>query len=241
MNTTVKRPAKLLGVGTNAKTVKGDNLGEYLTAIMYLSPHKDNTSGMNLCPKASKGCVSACLYTAGRGAFSNVQRARRAKSDYFIEDRASFLTQLDLELRMFSFLAKREGKKPAVRLNGTSDVDWGSLLNLSSYPEIEFYDYTKVEYRMGKYRDTPNLHLTFSKDENSKESQLEYLLSNKMNVAAVFSGKTLPDTYLGYPVINGDLTDLRFLDERGVIVGLLAKGQGKKDTSGFVIHQQKVA
>jgi hypothetical protein len=36
------------------------------------------------------------------------------------------------------------------------------------------------------------------------------------------------------PVFNGDESDLRFLDPKGVIVGLYAKGKAKKDTSGFV-------
>jgi hypothetical protein len=45
----------------------------------------------------------------------------------------------------------------------------------------------------------------------------------------------LPQTYLGKQVVDGDATDLRFLDPRGVIVGLKAKGKGKQDTSGFVV------
>jgi hypothetical protein len=58
-------------------------------------------------------------------------------------------------------------------------------------------------------------------------------LSNGMNVAAVFH--KVPETYLGRTVINGDETDLRFLDPKGVIVGLKAKGKAKKDTTGFVV------
>jgi hypothetical protein len=54
-----------------------------------------------------------------------------------------------------------------------------------------------------------------------------------MNVAVVFD--TLPTTYLGRPVVNGDDTDLRFLDPQGVVVGLKAKGRAKKDTSGFTV------
>ena len=41
---------KLIGVGTNAKTIKGDG-NEYLTAIMYLAP-ADMVDGINLCPMA---------------------------------------------------------------------------------------------------------------------------------------------------------------------------------------------
>jgi hypothetical protein len=55
------------------------------------------------------------------------------------------------------------------------------------------------------------------------------------NVAAVFSCQ-LPDSWHGYTVINGDLSDLRFLDRRGCVVGLKAKGAAKRDTSGFVVQ-----
>jgi len=44
----------------------------------------------------------------------------------------------------------------------------------------------------------------------------------------------MPETYEGTPVFNGDDSDLRFLDPKGVVVGLYAKGKAKKDTSGFV-------
>ena len=130
---------KLLAVGTNAKTVKGDK-GEYLTAIMYLSPHKDNDKGVNLCPRASAGCVRACLFTAGRGRFHNVSSARRRKSDFFISDRQGFLSQLHKELANFVKLCRKRGKRPAVRLNGTSDILWERYLDMSEYPEIQFFE-----------------------------------------------------------------------------------------------------
>ena len=44
-------------------------------------------------------------------------------------------------------------------------------------------------------------------------------------------------TFLNRPVVDGDKSDLRFLDGENVIVGLIAKGQAKKDQSGFVINQ----
>jgi hypothetical protein len=69
-----KRPTKLFGT-QNAKTIKGEKLG-YTTFIMYMSPEKQNTSGKNLCANASEGCKAACLFTAGRGAFSNVVTGR---------------------------------------------------------------------------------------------------------------------------------------------------------------------
>ena len=40
-----------------------------------------------------------------------------------------------------------------------------------------------------------------------------------------------PDRWV---VLEFDESDLRFLDPKGVIVGLYAKGRAKKDESGFV-------
>ena len=231
------RPKSLLSVGTNIKTAKGDAKGEYLTAILYMAPHKQNSSGVNLCPKATEGCAAACLYTAGRGKFSNVKKARIAKADWFVQDRASFIKQLIHELLLFSNLARRQGLKPAVRLNGTTDIQWERYIDMSLFPEIIFYDYTKWSVKeRWKGLLQSNYKLTFSRTESTDPQWIkESCLKQGRNVAVVFSGE-LPKEYLGVPVINGDEDDMRFLDPAGVIVGLSAKGDAKKDTSGFVVH-----
>jgi hypothetical protein len=226
----------LLSVGTNIKTAKGDAKGEYLTAILYMAPHKQNNSGVNLCPKATEGCAKACLYTAGRGRFDTVKKARIRKADWFISDRESFVKQLTHELLLFSAKARKQGLKPAVRLNGTTDIQWERYINMGLFPEITFYDYTKWEPKARlKACNTANYHLTYSKTEDTSDAYIQGLTSHGYNVAVVFSGP-LPKTYLGIPVINGDEDDMRFLDPKGVIVGLSAKGDAKKDTSGFVIQ-----
>jgi hypothetical protein len=231
-------PKSLLAVGTNIKTIKSDKASEYLTAIMYLSPAKQNTKGVNLCPKASQGCLQACLYTAGRGKFSNVQAARVNKSDYFVADRPAFIAQLHKDIAKHIKKCKALDKKPAVRLNGTSDILWERYLDMRLYPEVQFYDYTKwLPYERFTQ---PNYHLTYSRAEDVSDDQVKNVMHAGFNVSVVFSGKDLPKTYLGFPVFNGDLTDLRFLDPAGHIIGLSAKGEGKKDTSGFVIHQEAV-
>ena len=237
MTTLKQRPKKLLAIGTNSKTVKSDKASEYLTAIMYLSPHKNNSSNVNLCPKASTGCSEACLYTAGRGAFSNVQKARTAKSEWFLEDRKGFVAQLHKEILALTKSTELKGKKLAVRLNGTSDILWGRLLDMSQHPTVQFYDYTK--YVPSKRRDilTSNYNVTFSRAEDTTDKEVKKVLSEGYNVAVVFD--KLPKSYLGYPVFNGDTTDLRFLDPTGHVIGLIPKGAAKKDTSGFVVRPLK--
>ena len=224
---------------TNAKTVKN----EAETYILYLSPYNLNDTGKNVCPFATKGCAAACLNSAGRGKFSNVQLARRRKTNLFFSDRKLFLQQLIEDLTKINKKAIKENKLIYVRLNGTSDIDFDQLLyryfgiSFVSFGSLRFYDYTKDKNKALKNVSYANdiYRVTYSRSEKDSDLDIKVLLSAGVNVAAVFAND-LPDTYLGYPVINGDLTDLRFNDEAGVIVGLKAKGKAKKDCSGFVIQ-----
>ena len=231
----------------NAKTVKGEKIG-VKTAILYLSP--GSMSGTNLCIFASDGCLCACLNTAGHGAFSNVQQARLNKTKLFLSDRKFFVDLLKKDINAHIRKSEKEKLLPAVRLNGTSDVTWekepgndGKIL-MESFPSINFYDYTKHPARAlqwGKGTLPPNYHLTFSRSE-SNEKWVTSLLG-KVNIAMVFDtkkGKSLPTTYRGVKVVDGDETDVRFKDEKNVIVGLRSKGRGKKDTTGFVISTKDI-
>lgn len=231
---------KLLGTA-NAKTVKGEKMG-YLTFIMYLAP--SNESGYQTCPMASEGCSAACLFTAGMGKFDNVRGPRIRKTRYFFEDRGGFMTDLVSDIEKGIRQAGRKGMIPVFRLNGTSDIRWetvpcerdGTIYPnvMTAFPDVQFYDYTKLPNR----RNVPsNYHLTFSRSE-SNDAHIPFALSNGMNVAVVFDTKKkdpLPSDYRNLPVVDGDDTDLRFLDISGAIVGLRAKGDAKKDDSGFVV------
>lgn len=112
---------------------------------------------------------------------------------------------------------------------------------MHAFPSVQFYDYCKVFKRM--FEALPaNYHLTFSATETNAE-QVAAVLEAGKNAAIVFRDKAtvaraMTEGFLingrRYRVVSGDETDLRFLDDVNVIVGLYAKGQGKKDTSGFV-------
>ena len=246
---------KLLGVGTNAKTIKGDG-SEYLTAILYMTPYKIMVDGksFNSCAMAKQAsCIDACLYTAGRGAFNNVQTARQRKAEWFYRDRVGFMDQLFDDITKFEAYCKKRGIQPCVRLNGTTDIRW-ELIPISNivkgepkknifelFPEVQFYDYTKIANR--KCKDIPNYHLTWSYSNANPEyaKLLDKALEQGMNAAVVFRSnfiKVVPKCWhkwKGYPVIDGDQDDLRFLDPKGGhIVALYAKGKAKKDQSGFV-------
>lgn len=273
----------LIRSGNNAKTVKGD--GEYETAIMYLAPF--TLAGTNVCPMAEQaGCVAGCLNTAGRGRMNNVQIARINKTKRYLNNRAEFMHELVEDLTRFVAYCRRKGVKPAVRLNGTSDIQWevahpceiGWVSNninaagqreeeygsdryasiFEAFPEVQFYDYTKVYKRA--YRQLPsNYSLVLSYSEANQryaDAIILAALETGANVAVVYRDKALRDALvspafngggvvqntlrgtsenLSREVFNGDETDLRFLDPKGVIVGLYAKGKAKVDTSGFVV------
>lgn len=230
--TTYKVPERLLSLGdNNAKTVKNG----LETLILYLAPFTQNSKGINLCPKATAGCASACLFTAGRGAFSNVAQSRMNKTEYYLHDRPGFLAQAAKEINR----AAKKVYKLAVRLNGTSDLKLVEMLTLAHdiEPNVIFYDYTKIERKAGR-RKTVQGHdytVTYSFNEGTDAiPNALQVLNRGGNVAVVFR-KNLPDTFLGYPVVDGDKSDLEMLTHTGVILGLKAKGKALKDTSGFVI------
>jgi hypothetical protein len=253
---------KLLNSG-NAKTRKGEKLG-YITYGMHLAPA--NLSGFNVCQYASAGCAAACLNTAGRGAMSSVQKARIAKTRLFFTDKEKFLSMLWDEVQASIKSAKRKNMIPCFRLNLTSDLPWEKIKRdgvnvMEAFPQVQFYDYTKIPTRMLAYRSslfTPhtwagsmgwtaqggrdwpkNYQLTFSRSECNAPDVGDVMSESGVlgagNVAMVFR-KTLPSQFMGRQVVDGDETDLRFLDPQGVIVGLVEKGLAKRDASGFVLE-----
>lgn len=224
----------------NAKTSKGESLG-YLTGILYLAP-SNIVEGINLCPFASKGCKKACLYSAGRGKFTNVQQARIKKTKHFRDDINSFMESLVLSIKSVELEAMVKGLKPCIRLNGTSDIRWEYYKNKEGknlfevFPHIQFYDYTKDFHRTRAFSGHwNNYHLTFSRTESRANNiQCEKLLEQGVNVAVVYKDKTKHGITAAN--IDGDLHDLRFLDKKGgYVVALSAKGDAKKDKTGFSI------
>lgn len=237
-------PKNLLSKGTtNAKTAKNT----LDTFILYLAPATQNSRGADLCPYRSKGCTAACLFTAGRGKFGSVKDARINRTEYLLSDPKTFLAQLALELKAINKRYQKRGEKAAVRLNGTSDRDFVYLLkkraglDVLQLEALKFYDYTKDPHRVKRYAGS-NYTLTFSRAEDNEPQALE-ILQNGGIVSAVFADR-LPELYKGYKVIDGDQSDDLMLTAQkktkpgaGLILGLKAKGDAKKDASGFVITE----
>lgn len=252
MNITEMR--KTLGVNSlltaenaNPKTAKSEKLG-IRTAVLHLAPA--SLSGYEVCPMRSDGCTAACLHTAGNPLFmKNKHAARIKRTKALFTNRDLFMNLLTYELGMHVKKATEEKFEPACRLNATSDIRWESLrFNLRPelaekisysgntekvsileiFKDLQFYDYTKIHNR----KNVPsNYHLTFSMNEVNQS----FAKNQKRNIAVVFSG-TLPDTFMGRPVIDGDEHDFRPQDPPNCVVGLKVKGKGKVDKSGFVIQ-----
>ena len=190
-------------------------------------------------------CDKACLYTAGRGAFSSVQTARINKTEWFFTERNSFMQQLVVDITKLVNKARKQSLTPLVRLNGTSDIRWEavSFVDVNGieqanifdvFPDVQFYDYTKDVNRKAL---PSNYDLTFSySGVEGFQPYVDKAFNKGMRIAVVFrKEKDIPNTFKGIRVVSGDKSDVRHLDDDGVIVGLYAKGQAKLDNTGFVV------
>lgn len=239
----------------NAKAIKADKFG-WLNAIHYLAPADTGSIGLkkrfNLCSHKTDGCSALCLGEHSgqaaihlEGELNHVIVSRRAKAQWFMADRAGYMAEMVKATEAVHRQAKRLRKKLCCRPGGSDDVSWERIAVvrngkaypslMHAFPKTQFVGYTKNHRRFDREL-PPNYHLTFSRSETN-EADCVRLLARGVNVAVVFAG-AFPKTYLGRPVINGDLSDLRHLDPQGgYIVGLSPKGRkAKADTSGFVVR-----
>ncbi len=235
---------KILTV-SNTKILKGEDYG-YMTAGLHLAPA--SLSGFNVCQKASEGCKAACLNTAGHGAYSTTQEARIKRTKMFFNDRATFFKLVEFDIRWLIKRAAKEGLKPCVRMNLTSDLPWHKIMVrddksiMDLYPEVTWYGYTKVPSRVTDHH--PSEHITFSRSENNDQDCFK-ALANGINVAIVMSESLIErlGEFKGrLQLFNGDMTDLRFLDPKGRggfgrIIFLKSKGKARKVTEDAFIMQ----
>ena len=247
----VRRHAKAHGVrallsrpGANPKTSKAAIVDGVYSLPLHLAPER--LSGWNVCPMATDGCKAACLHTAGNKAhMPQKERSRLARTRYYFEHRQHFDVLLWAELAKLERQADAAGLAPSARLDATSDLgiavrwDHADVMPATAFPRVMFYDYTKVwsryeRFLAGDY--PPNYHLTFSLAEHNADRAATYLRHGG-TVAAIFrkAGGGLPESWRGFPVIDGDASDYRPKDPKGHVVGLKPKGAAKADTSGFVV------
>ena len=232
-------PSGMLSIGNDAKTAKGEKYN-YLTGVLYLIPDYE------LCP-ASKvaACDVACLVSAGRGRFNSVIAGRENKTQIFKRFPNVFYELVRRDIAKLKRKAEKQGLSFCVRLNGTSDISHHAFIE--SMPDVQFYDYTKRTSIVRRASKLENYHVTFSYSgvNTNYQKAINKAITLGANIAVVFRDKKLPLEFKGLPVINGDDSDLRFLDykvlDKQAIVGLYAKGEAKKDNTGFVVDNNIIA
>ena len=236
-------------INSSAKIIKNQKVSNNYTYILYLAPA--NLSGYDVCPFSTHECRMGCLNTSGRAMIdiisdrNMVQNSRIKKTKLFYEHPEFFMQWMIEEIKMYQRKAIKDGYDFSVRLNGTSDIDWANVIfngkNIfDTFKDVQFYDYTKNPY---KFRNKPaNYHLTLSYTGNNWVI-CKTTLKKGNNVAIVFDTKKneqLPETYNGFPIINGDLTDYRPNDGKGVIVGLRWKKIANKQAEKMVLNSDFV-
>ena len=232
-------------INSSAKIIKNQKVSGQYTYIIYLAPA--NTSGYNVCSHSTPECRLGCLATSGRAGMelsagkTRTKDARIKKTKLFYEESSFFMAWLIAEIRFYQRKATKDGFYFSARLNGTSDIDWANVrVNgqniFEIFPDVQFYDYTK---NPNKFVNKPtNYHLTFSYTGRNWNS-CKTLLERGNNIAMIFNVKNeteLPAMYNGYKVINGDLTDYRVSDSKGIIVGLKFKHIANKVAEANVLN-----
>jgi hypothetical protein len=222
---------------SSTKTTKGEKIG-FITAILHLVPDDE------LCPLARlAGCMEPCLVSAGRGKFAPVQKARAEKTEFFRQHRQAFMLSFCADIWTLAQKARRIGMSPLVRPNGTSDIPWENIEAYDGknifqlFPDVQFYDYTKHPSRNLNGKTENNYDLTYSFSAITPKPISIKGLTNPDNkrVAVVFHKREdIPSSFRGWPVVDGNDTDVRHIEPERVVVALYAKGKAKQDMSGFV-------
>jgi hypothetical protein len=233
------------GVNLSAKMLHSKKESHQYTYLIYLAP--SNTSGYNVCSHSTPECRLGCLATSGHAGMEliaggdRIKNARIKKTRLFYEEPEFFMAWMIAEIKSTRAKAQKDGFYFSVRLNGTSDIDWENVkINgktiFEIFPDIQFYDYTKNHHKFINL--APNYHLTYSYTGRNWDL-CETLLKRGHNIAMVFdvkNEKQLPAMYKGYNVINGDLTDYRIADAKGIIIGLKFKHIANKEAERNVLN-----
>lgn len=232
-------------INNGHKHLKAYKYGELVYTI-YLAP--GNMSGYEVCKGRSKECSSLCLNESGMNKMSmnkdRINKSRITKTKLIFEEKDFVTRWIIEEIKSGIRKANLKGYKFSVRLNNTSDIspedfyiiENGIKLNLLQlFPDVTFYDYTKIPERVDLINKYKNYDLTFSFNGYNLNT-CKRMLKNNIRVAMVF--KKLPDVYLGYKVISGDQYDMRYRDPNNVIIGLQYKRVRNKlsDNIKFVIR-----
>lgn len=221
-----------LGNVAQSKKMKLSYDNGTMTYCLYLAPA--DMSGYNVCPN-SEHCKQFCLNGSGQNKCdelargiqgSRINQSRIKKTRLFHEDKATFMRLLVHEINKYKKQAEKKGMGFSVRLNGTSDLSPVAFRDpetgkniLELFPDVQFYDYTKVPTRIKLMQQYPNYDLTLSYNGYNDE-ECKKFLQNGGKVAVVFFDEKMPKYFNGYPVTDGNQYDMRYLDPAQHVIGL---------------------
>lgn len=256
----------------SAKAIKASKYG-YLNAIHYMAPASTGGYGnlcASASPECIALCLGtysgqAAMVADLENGTNSVRESRKNKARLFMTQRGAYMNEMARSIVKVVLKARAMGVVPCLRLNGSTDIafervsfdveaktaralsalyptkDWTRTLTtlVALFADVQFVDYTKIANRLGKA--PKNLDLTLSYSARNSFDCVKALLAGH-NVAIVFSDG-LPESFAGFPVIDGDQHDLRHLDRKGgFIVGLSPKGaKAKKERNGFVVRHLEQA
>jgi len=233
----------LSSVSASTKHKKSKKYGE-LTLSLYLAPA--NSSGYEVCPGRTTECTRLRLNESGMNSMVTktkgdvINNSRITKTRLFFEERDFFMDWLIRDIEAAQLKAKRMTYTLSIRLNNTSDISPEDFIRngknlLEIFPNVQFYDYTKVTSRVDLMKKYPNYDITFSYT-GYNITECQKMLMNKIRVAVVF--KNVPEVWKGHKVVNGEKYDMRYKDDTAVIIGLKYKRVRNKLTSNvkFVIQ-----
>lgn len=192
----------------------------------------------DLC-RFSRTCLADCLNTSGHGKFYNTQFWRAIKTAFYLHSPKTFRLHLLHEIGLFYKRETKKGFKTAFRFNGTSDLNDTIVTRWleNHYPNISQYDYTKD---IEKFKSMP-YNLTYSIQD--RESFEDWLKVDHAGNCALVTSQGINDPVLSAPIfdgfkfIDGNKTDLRFLDDQNkMIVVLKGKGKAAKSKSKFIVN-----
>lgn len=208
----IKLPNYIYRPAYSKKSMLGQETG-HLNGIAYLWPGKTCFD--------PRPCYETCY--AHHGHLKMNEKALRERSELYLKDQSTFIRLLERDIELHIAKAKFLGLKPSFRLNGTSDINTMELGIIEKYKEVQFYDYCK---NFNRYSTFDNYYLLYSYNGVNAGDCIKKLRDG-FNIAIVFDGP-FPETWHGYPVINGEINDLRFLDRPGHVIALTPKGKLKK-------------
>ena len=247
-------------LGENGKTEKSTGEGVH-TKGLALAPHATNgLKDFDVCPRASSECRKNCLglEAGGNRQYPDAALSAKVLRTHFIAKHPEHAARiLDHEIGKHAKSAEKNGYKPGVRMNITSDFSWEHHAPdmFKRHPNVQFYDYTKMHNRVGHKSLPENYHLSLSHTgtghAESNDNHAINALEKGNVVAMVYQrGKKVPkpthveDVKTGkrYPIADGDSDDNTFdrhaklgltPGKHGVVSGLKLKGVKNEDAGVF--------